>query len=452
MGRETCVDCGLERDDRALSLLRRWDAIRPGWILRIESEPTRCYRCWEYYYAEYMLAGFSLQDSGVWEEVCGPVEVAVIWRDAGFTLSDISDWRAYFAQSNVAASWRRFGFRANEAERWARLCDKAEDAAVWRVAGFTSDLDPSWIEWGLSAGEVIDCIDSVNELSGEIDYPWFSEKCAPDINYRDDWGLGFNEAVFCWKNALFASFDYTFRAPRFSQSLEYWMTTGLSLSEVVELKNAISSSDEIEIHFELQDKIKDWKPDVYEFLPKVWGELRKAGVPVTHENLIKYWGLSKSQILKSIDMGTDVKFAVNLVRSGIPVSKLKIMEHLIANGVDKDSAIQLTKAGFSMGVIKQIEKAGYSIDDIVGVVAEHKGLKAAEIKKWLLVDTGYAKWTWANQIAEWQKCGFSSGEAAEWFREGFKAKDAKLWVESGAMTPAIAKRRKAAGISPKTVS
>jgi hypothetical protein len=112
----------------------------------------------------------------------------------------------------------------------------------------------------------------------------------------------------------------------------------------------------------------------------------------------------------------------------------------------------LTKAGFSMGVIKQIEKAGYSIDDIVGVVAEHKGLKAAEIKKWLLVDTGYAKWTWANQIAEWQKCGFSSEEAAEWFREGFKAKDAKAWVESGAMTPAIAKRRKAAGISPKTLS
>jgi len=52
------------------------------------------------------------------------------------------------------------------------------------------------------------------------------------------------------------------------------------------------------------------------------------------------------------------------------------------------------------------------------------------------------------EIAEWLKFGFTPESAAGWYREEFSANDAKAWVDSGAKTPAIAKRRKAAGIRP----
>jgi hypothetical protein len=448
-----CIECRMRKDGEELPLLRRWGTTRPFWALAIPHEDNLCHKCWEKRFARYLSAGFSLADAGVWSDVCSGIDDAVAWRDAGFTIADITDWCDYFENSTVAATWRKVGFRAIEAFHWAKLFTSSDVAATWRKAGFSSSLDQSWIEWGLSPQQVIDCIDSVDKFSGEIDYPWFSETTAPDINYRVEWGLGFHEAVCCWKNALFASFDYSYRPPRKTQSLEYWMSTGLNLDEILALREVVDESEElVSKHWELRTKVKNWTPDITEFLPKVWGALRKVGVPVNFKNILNFWGLSDKQILRVIDNGGDVNSVANRVLAGITASQAKFVEHLMSMSVDEESAVRLVKRGFSTKSLGQFEQSGYDLRDFIAVCNELDKLKVDEIMKWFLVDVGTSQYAWTRRIPAWYRCGFAPDTAALWYREEFSAKEASSWLKSGIKTPAIAKRRKAAGISPKTAS
>ena len=368
------------------------------------------------------------------------------------SMKEIKEWGSLFDVSE-AIIWKNAGFDADHANHWFDLLLEddglvdIEVAKEWKQVGFTSENYQDWSGWSKNPKEIKTNL----ELNGET----IDNIPAPELSFRD---LGFNlsESIRLSK----AQFETDFTGSESKDCINNWMAGGLNVDELIALKLQVAEMNSVfeEKHHECRGKIKDWKPNFATHLPKVLSAIREVGLPITRDNLLRYWGLSEAQILKAIDMGADVdfardiNFASNLVRNGISASKVKVVEYLVSNGVEEETALELTKRGFSIGAVEKIEKNGYFLTALIDAAQKLKPLKVDAVVNWLLVDIGSSKYAWLNRIAEWHNLGFTPENAAQWYREEFSAKDAKAWVESGAKTPAIANRRKAAGISPKTAS
>lgn len=368
------------------------------------------------------------------------------------SLNEIKKWGTFFAASE-AAIWKNAGFDAGHARHWCELLVDddgfvdIEVAKEWKQFGLTSEDYADWSGWSENPEDIANAL----KLNGETE----DIVLAPELGFRD---LGFNLSEAIRLSDVEFRTDATGCGPE--DCINNWMAGGLNVDELIALKLKVAEMNSVfeEKHRKCREKIKDWKPSFATHLPKVLSALREVGLQITVDNLIGYWGLSKAQILKAIDMGADVdfardiNFASNLVRNGISASKVKVVEHLVSNGVEEETALELTKRGFSIGTIEKIEKNGYFLTALIDAAQKLKPLKVDAVVDWLLVDIGSSKHAWLNRIADWHNLGFTPENAAEWYREEFSAKDAKAWVKSGAKTPAIAKRRKAAGISPKAVT
>ena len=399
--------------------------LMSSWLLELTRYEAQyfemfCRKCFDTKYPEYLKTKWPLKEIKEWGRLF-EVSEATIWKNAGFDAGHAYHWIELLLEDNF-------------------LVD-IEVAKDWKQVGFTSENYQDWREWSTDPKEISTAL----KLNGET----IDNVPAPELGFR---ALGFNlsQAI-----QLSEADFYTDATGCGSEGcINNWITGGLNVDELIVLKLQVTEKNDVfeEKHRECRENIKDWKSNFGTHLPKVLNALREAGLPITNDNLLRYWGLSKAQILKAIDMGTDVEFASNLVRGGISASKVKIVEHLMAKGIEEDSAIELTKRGFSIVTLEKIDKNGYSTDDLVSVVKKLKTLNADAVAPWFLVDIGSSKYAWANRIADWHQYGFTAETAAEWYREEFSAKDANAWVKAGAKTPAVAKRRAAAGITPKAFS
>jgi len=378
-----------------------------------------CRKCFDKKYPDYLKTKWPLKEIKEWGMLF-EVSMATIWRDAGFDAVDAFNWTDLLLEDYF-------------------LVD-IEVAKEWKQFGFTSLNYQDWKEWSTDPKQISNAL----ILNGET----IDNVPAPELGFR---ALGFNLSQAIRLSAAEFGTDSTVCEPE--DYISNWIAGGLNVDELIALKLQVAEKNDVfeEKHRECRENINDWKPSFGTYLPKVLGALREAGLPITCENLLRYWGLSKAQILKAIDMGTDVEFASNLVRRGVSASKVKIAELLIAKGIDQDSALLLTKRGFSVRTVNEIESWGYSIQCLVSLVEEAKTLGATEIKQWLLCGggAGYRR-RWDRQISVWHQYGFKPAEAYQWFLDGFQPSEAYAWSKSGAKTPTVAKRRKEAGITPKT--
>ena len=404
--------------------------LMSSWLLELTRYEANfftmfCRNCFDKTYPGYLNSKMTLRQIKEWGRIFD-VEEAIIWLNAGFEAVHAGHWFELLLEDDG-------------------LVD-IEVAKEWRQVGFTSESYQDWSGWSQNAMEIATALKNTGNTIDEF--------LAPELGFRD---LGFNliEAIEL-SEAEFGT-DSTSSEPE--DCITNWMTGGLNVDELIALKLQVDEKNDVfeKKHRECRENIKDWKPNFATQLPKVLNAIRELGLPIIIENILKYWGLSKAQILKAIDMGADVdsardiNFASNLVRNGISATKARVVERLMSKEVEEDSAIELTKRGFSMNTFEKIDESGCSFDDFTELVSKLKPLKVDELITWALVDVGN-KPLWLRRVPDWYRFGFTPDSAAGWYREGFFAEDANAWVKSGAKTPAIAKRRKAAGISPKAVS
>ena len=409
-----CAYCDKTMSTADLNLMSDWLLdLKPS---ELETFVMLCCKCFEQKFPGYLKLEMPPKEIDAWGRLFEASE-AIIWKSAGFDAIQASHWFDLLLEDDGLVDIRV--------------------AKEWKQAGFKSEDYEEWREWSKDATEIKDAL--------SVNFATTDSTSAPKLRFRD---LGFNlsEAIQL-SNAEFGT-DLASCEPE--DFIDNWMPRSLNVDDLITLKLEVADKREIfqERHRNCRGSIKNWKPDFACHLPNALNNLRQAGLPITCDDLLRYWGLSKEQILKVIDKGIDLEFAIDLVRWGITASKIKVVENLMTRGVEQHSAIALTKKGFSIEVIEKIQKVGYSTDDLLEVVNKMDTLKAEEIAPWLLVNVGHQKLAWLKRITEWHRFGFAAESAAGWYREEFSANDADKWVKSGAKTPAAAKRRMAAGISP----
>ena len=351
------------------------------------------------------------------------------WKAAGFTLTDAVEWTAALLVGEGLV--------------------EIELAKSFNDVGISLDEYFDWKSWGLSGFEVVAILKACEiKFAGEIG--------SPSVKFKR-FGFDLSEAILLQEVYFSADKD---DESEDGDYIGYWTKARLDVVELISLKSQFNEtrSEFVEKHLSCRSQIRDWSPNFTPVLSKSLKGLKESGLPLSAQNLLRFWGLSKIQILKAIDMGADVdfardiSFASSLVRSGIPANKVKVVEHLMENGVEKNSAFELTKRHFTIGTLEKIENAGCDSDDLVEAVEKLKPLTVDKVVTWLLVDIRSSKFAWLKQIHEWHNFGFTAENAAEWYNEEFSASDANSWIKSGAKNPAVAKRRKAAGIVPNVVS
>jgi len=373
--------------------------------------------------------------------------------ESGFHLAQYRPYRELGIGPSEAVKWLENGIGPEEASCWEEVLsekfffDFFEKASDWISAGFSPDYVIEWMEWGLKP-------DKLAALLEECEFDF--EDSPPSINYKQ-FGFELDDAISLASSGF--SVD-ELDGSESEDSLEFWVSSGLTVSELVFLKDEFDEriEDFKEMHLVYTERGTDWTPELGPTIKSTFTALKSLGMRMTIENLLDYWGLTTSQILEAVDMGVtndfakDVNLAGKLVRLGIPENKVKDFWQLVSAGIEQDSAIELALIGISVESLKEVMRNGFSADDVISIAQSLKSKKSDEVATWLLVDIGVAKADWLSHVVEWCKLGFAPEVAAEWFTKGFKANDAHAWVKSGAKTPAIAERRKAAGVSPKTVS
>jgi len=372
-------------------------------------------------------------------------------RESGIRLAEYRPYRELGIGPKDAVKWLKKGIDPDEVGNWEEVLsekfyfDFFEIAVDWIDAGFPPDYVIEWMEWGLKP----------DKLAALLEDCFFDfEDEPPSIEYKK-FGFELGDAL------SLASAGFSVDEDDGSESedrLEFWISSGLQASELVLLKAEFDEQKEDfeDLHLAYLERENYWTPELGPTIKSTFVALKSLGMPMNVKNLLDYWGMSKSQILKAIDMGVidetakDVNFACKLVRLGVPQNKVKVVGQFVSAGVEQDSAIELTLMGISVETLKKVKKNGFSADDII-IIAQSLGpRKSDDVASWLLVDIGATKADWLSHAVEWCKLGFAPEEAAEWFREGFGAENSKAWLKSGAKTPAIAKRRKEAGIAPTT--
>ena len=414
-GASLCVGCEDKLTSSEMDFLS-------SWYLASHSEERvsfeiLCADCFDLKFPGYLKSDLWVEDIREWTRMGFDSEAAIAWQKVGFSPYSATIWSDVLLQSN-------------------RFADPSI-AKSWVAAGFNHEDYEECQGWGVGAKELAEIL-----KTSVVSAKNFS---IPSAEFRK-FGFNLSDAV--------RLSEAEFHTDREFSDLHFignWTLTGLDVAGLVALKLEIVSKEERfdEKHDNCQKFIKNWEPDFASGLPKAFKSFRELGIQISVENLLNYWGLSKAQILKAIDMGIDTGLAGDLVRNGIPVTKAKIVDHLKSIGVEVDQAISFVSRGFSLHTLVKISKLSYSIQEYAVVFRALINLQADEVLSWLEVDVGSSTHTWLHQISRWHQSGFTPESAAVWYKEEFGVQNADLWVRSGVKTPRVAKLRKAAGISPK---
>ena len=372
-------------------------------------------------------------------------ETFLVWKEAlgsgidlGPKLSDIEKSDAIRRLSSCGVGfeeiikWLNSDCLIEEAEQWSDLFDEFETAMAWREAGFDLERDrlESWLEWGCSAEDAAQFVQQ-------------GEKLAPRMGWKEI-GIGIADA-FYFERHDFTYYEH-FTARHF---IGTWLPTDLSPSKIVELRDGLLREHaQLEMFHQAnlsRLKQEDRTEYFWGWLPRMFEVLKSVGLPITVENLKKYWGLSSKEILNVIDSGGKPGVAADVVRQGGSVSKLGIIERLLEAGMDTAAATLLTQHGFLLKHLKRVEKKGdtlRSLGWLTQLFEADLGVKVDEALEWLDVEAT------VSQCKMWRQKDFSPEEAAKWSNEGFLPETASRWRDAGVDSPVTAKRRLDAGLNP----
>jgi hypothetical protein len=369
----------------------------------------------------------------------------LIWKEAlesgidlGAKLFDIemsnAIRRLQFSDREKIIQWLGSDCPIEDAEKWAIMFDEFEDAIAWRDAGFDPDDETTgnWLKWNCAPHIAAKFVQQgINEV--------------PGIHYQE-LGVNLEDAVF-YETHEFS--DYEDDSEQFY--IAAWLPSGLSPTQIVSLRDHLVANVEVfqALHdnSQLRLKYENRTDDFWEALPKNFESLKEVGLPISETNLEKYWGLSRKEILKVIDAGGKPGVVADVIRRGGSVSKLGLIEKLLSLGLLESSAVLLSKRGFLLKHLKQIDESksvGSTLYRLSEFLEEDAGMKIEDAFAWL--DVPYAT---PKQAKLWRLHGFSGDEAGKWLKEGFNvAEAAKRWRDSGVNSPVTAKRRLDAGLHP----
>jgi hypothetical protein len=389
---------------------------------------------------DYQLDGKKPGTFRLWEP-----DTFLIWKEAlgsgidlGPKLLDIEESNAIRRLRDCAVSfediikWLASDCPIDEAEQWPSSFDAFEDAMAWRKAGFKIDEDDidGWLEWGCGAEDAAQFVQQ-------------GEKLAPRMGWKEI-GIGIADA-FYFERHDFTYYEH-FTARHF---IGTWLPTDFSPSKIVELRDGLLREHaQLEMFHQAnlsRLKQEDRTEFFWGWLPRMFEVLKSVGLPITVENLKKYWGLSSKEILNVIDSGGKPGVAADVVRQGGSVSKLGIIERLLESGMDTAAATLLTQQGFLLKHLKRVEKKGdtlRSLGWLTQLFEADLGVKVDEALEWLDVEAT------VSQCKMWRQKDFSPEEAAKWSNEGFQPELAGRWRDAGVASPVTAKRRRDAGLNP----
>jgi hypothetical protein len=429
---ERCAECGEWYDNADEWFWSYWkDFDSPKWLKTGDVWCTEC-----------ILARISkdhpeFSDSGL------EPDTFLIWKDAlkiGIDLSqkiiDIDDSNSVSRLHECLLSrediikWLNSDCPIDEAEMWCEIVDEFEKAMSWRVAGAKPDEVENWLKW-----------DCAPELAGK--YLGMGLESAPSDEYKE-LGISLEDAVLYEINGF-----STYAGDPTEYYIGDWLPSGLPAQELVRLRKYVIEHDSEfqDVHEKSQTGLKP-----FERTSKFWGvlseqleQLSVVGLPVTSDNLKKFWGLSSKEILKVIDVGGDVKVAIDVIRNGGTIGNLGIIEKLIDKGVSQSSATLLAKRGFLVKHLKRLEQsneARFAAEGLIALLNVDSEMRIEEAFEWVDVQI-------RSDIARlWKQKNFSAQEASKWMKEGFSADRASRWRDTGVKSPSIAKRRQDAGLNP----
>lgn len=369
----------------------------------------------------------------------------LVWKDAlaagidlGPKLFDIEISDAVYRLTSCAVNredivrWLASDCPIDEAEQWPNLFDEFDKAMEWRDAGFRPDdyQIGEWLKWGCSPAVAAEYVNQGLEEAPGAHYRELGINLA-DAVYYESGGFGDRSASFC------------------SSFLEACLHAELNRGQIVILlKDVMELELEFEeVHWRSQSRAKlDERTNEYwNYLPRQVQQMRGAGLGITAENLLRFWGLSGREILKTIDAGGNLDVVAEVVRRGGSPGKASLVERLMETGLSASSVTTLVKRGFLLKHLRALEKTEGCLSTILSLVS------LLEADAQIDVDEGL-EWVAAgisgSEFSAWRRCGLSAHEATKWIRVGFQPDSARRWLESGIKSPTVAKRRHDAGIVP----
>jgi hypothetical protein len=369
----------------------------------------------------------------------------IIWKeslamgvDLGPKLFEIEVTNAVYRLTSCAVSpeeivrWLASDCPIDEAEKWPNFFDEFDQAMEWRNAGFGPDDDQigEWLNWGCSPAVAAEYVNQGLEE-------------APGAHYRE-LGINLADAVY-YESGGFGDYSASFC----SRFLEACLHAELHRSQTVALLK-----DVMEIEFEIEEvhrrsqsreKIEERTYEYWDYLPRQVQQMKGAGLGITAENLLRFWGLSGREILKTIDAGGNLDVVAEVVRGGGAPGKASLIERLVETGLSASAVTTLVKRGFLLKHLRALEKTEGCFSTILSLVSlleDDTQINVDEGLEWIAAGIS------SSHFTAWRRCGLTAHEAAKWIREGFHPDSARRWLESGIKSPTVAKRRHDAGIVP----
>jgi hypothetical protein len=427
---EKCAECGKWYDDEDEWFWDYWtDFDGPDWL---SIDDVWCFDC--------ILKRFK-KDNPDFEESGLEPDTYLIWKEAldagvdlGPKLFDIelsnSIRRLRYLDREKIIDWLSSDCSIDDAEEWTMLFDEVEEALAWRDAGFSPDEVKDWTAWECTPADAAEARDAGDGYSPHLDFKKF--------------GLGFKDAAFLNRH------DFEPYEDEGSDCfIGTWLPSGLSLPDIVKLRAELNEKQEVfdNLHRQSQPRLKyeERTYDFWEALPVQFEELKTTGLTITAVNLEKYWGLKSKEILRVIDAGGAPGVAASVIRQGGSVSKIGMIERLLELGLAQPTATLIAQRGLLVKHLKQIEKKGNthsSLHWLAQALEADSSLRVDEAMDWLDAEST------VSQVKAWRTHGFSADDAAKWSNEGFQPDMARRWRDSGVSSPAVAKRRRDAGLNP----
>ena len=348
------------------------------------------------------------------------------WLYSDCDPSELREWINTFGNFESAMSWRADGFSPSQAETWFEITEESATARHWDSLGFTPEIAHEWIAWECSPQLADELISSNEDLEDE----------APPIEFKN-FGFSIQEAFLLQAEGISLEEEV---GPE--NCLQTWIPSGLAAKKIIALRGEILQQLE-----SLEEKWqKNWikKPtDAFGFwpsIPQTFKALDSLGLTINAENIMKFWGLQKNQILKIIDLGVANELAAMAIRCGVSTSKLNYVEKFVEDGFTHEFAIKSVSSGLLPKHRVVIEQLGWNFKDVYRMLQAEPEMHIDEALNWLDLGTAAAQ--------SWIRHGFTPEAARKWQIENFTPAQARAWELSGVKSPSVAKRRKAAGISP----
>jgi len=412
-----CKFCDRLLIDTDIELMGKW-FLELDWFQR-EIFEEFCQICFNKAFSKYLKKGMSLKEIHDWSSCFDDEDTAIKWKNAGFDSFEANDWHDFLEEDIGIAD--------------------IEVAKRWKKAGLNAKNYGDWTVWSHDVEKITSAL-KVNNITADFDP-------VPDIEFKK-LGFSLDEALFLVKN------DFT--ADKSSYSIRFWNSGGISLQEIVSLKNSFRESK--------IDYIKNfcYKDDYFEgedgfdlglMISKTLKALKEIRLEITSENFLRYFGFTKSQILRAIDMGVnvssarDLDFAAKMVRNGVTASGSSLVAHLIANhGIECEFAMDLAKRGLTKSKFERLRELKVDNYDFLRFARLLESLPVDEVVTWCLQ---FPSWSSSDEVKRWYGFGFTPERAKAWKAGGFSPDEAAAWVKSGARSIEVAMRRREAGISPK---